>query len=581
MSNGPRGRISRRRFIGSGLTAAAMGLMARRGVAVEALLSSALKADSAFGPTSPLRKLPGQLDSAWFLGLPFARWFTGDDFTQQSGYPFHSTPPCCPGSPPPPNERADVVVVGGGISGLATAVMLEHHHPIVLELHEQFGGNAAGEVWENQPYSIGSAYVITPDKGSFLEQFYRDLGLDRVHRFAGPQDPIELGGRILFDFWTGQNRPPEEQKAFARYAEVVRYMAEESYPEIPLPEGKDNQWIIDLDRKTLWQDIEDQMGMPMPPLLAAAVQGYCYSSFGAGMQDISAAAGWNFLAAEEFGRWVFPGGNAYMSWAMWQRLRQLDDCMPPGQRPYHVRSQCMVVDVRLVGDGVQVTYLDPQRKLQSIAARYAVVACPKHVARYLIHGMEELDAEKSRAIPGVSACAYVVANVLLDAPVHLDFYDIFLLGDESFPVDPVGLEGDPRVIDLLAGHYAKRVPGPRSVLTLYMPFPYGINMRPPLIVGDPWERLAGALAPQIERILHLLALPKSAVRQIRMTRWGHAFPIARPEFIADGSAEYFQRPIGDRIFFANQDNWALPAVENSLLDADRVARQISAGLGGR
>ena len=97
-------------------------------------------------------------------------------------------------------------------------------------------------------------------------------------------------------------------------------MAEKSYPEIPLPEGKDNQWILDLDRKNFLQDIEDQMGMPMPPLLAAAVQGYFYSSFGAGMQNVSAASGWNFLAAEEFGRWVFPGGNAYMAWAMWQRL---------------------------------------------------------------------------------------------------------------------------------------------------------------------------------------------------------------------------------------------------------------------
>ena len=57
-------------------------------------------------------------------------------------------------------------------------------------------------------------------------------------------------------------------------------------------------------------------------------------------------------------------------------------------------------------------------------------------------------------------------------------------------------------------------------------------------------------------------------------------PIARPGFIADGDARRVQRPIANSIHFVNQDNWALPAVENSLLDAQRVAELIEQDLTG-
>lgn len=562
--------ISRRRFLGTGFSAVAMGLLARQGVAVDALLARSDAKELPFGPTSPLRRISSHPQSVMYDGLPFAPWFTGDDFTDETGYPFHASPPCCPDAVPEPSETAQVVVVGGGISGLATAVMLEELGPIVLELHEQFGGNAVGELWRQQPYSIGSAYVIVPDKGSFLESFYASLGLDRVARYAGPQDPIELLGKISFDFWTGAGRSPEEQKAFHRYADVVRYMAEKSYPEIPLPDGKDNQWILDLDRKTLRQDIEDQMGMQMPPLLAAAVQGYCYSSFGAGMQDLSAAAGWNFLAAEEYGRWVFPGGNAYMSWVMWQRLRQMDDKLSPSSRPYHVRSNCMVVDVRLQGEGVVVTYRDPSGAYRSILSDHVVLACPKHVAKNILHELETLYPEKRQAME-IPTVPYLVANILLDAPVPLDFYDVFLIGDEAFPMDPAMIDLGPRVVDVLSGHYARSGSLPLSVVSLYMPFPYGSSRRASLVIPDPWQRYAEILAPQVRRILDLFGLAENSVRQIRMTRWGHALPVAEPGFIASGTADLLRCPIEDRIFFVNQDNWALPAVENSILDARGVA----------
>ncbi|NJS14289.1 MAG: hypothetical protein HC788_06275, partial [Sphingopyxis sp.] len=71
--------------------------------------------------------------------------------------------------------------------------------------------------------------------------------------------------------------------------------------------GRDNAWILALDERSLKEDIEARLGVPVPRLLAAGIQGYCYSSFDAGWESISAAAAWNFLAAEEDRRTLIAG----------------------------------------------------------------------------------------------------------------------------------------------------------------------------------------------------------------------------------------------------------------------------------
>src|SRR5262249_13140448 len=186
---------------------------------------------------------------------------------------------------------------------------LRARKPVVLELRQRFGGVSQGEIWANENYSFGGAYFMVPDEGSFLEGLYHELGLDAVHRdSAGGVDPMEIDGVIHEDFWSGAGQSPQDRKAFEAYAKIVGYYADVSYPDIPLDEGADNRGIPEPEKPTLRQDLEARMGMPIPPLLAAGIQSYCYSSFDAGWEQISAASGWNFLAAEEFGRWVCPGG---------------------------------------------------------------------------------------------------------------------------------------------------------------------------------------------------------------------------------------------------------------------------------
>jgi hypothetical protein len=564
--------LHRREMLTGALGAMLSALIPRRVRALTMPLGA--DADGAW-PAAPLRPAPIGPSIA-IGGFPFAPGFTGDPYVNPHGRFPDPKAWLRDGRPPRPTETADVVVVGGGLSGLATAYLLRERRPIVFESNPRFGGSSIGEQWGGVDYSLGGAYVITPDRNSFLQSFYRELGLDAVARVDQGDFEIELNAQIIREiFWIG-GLPGQVDDAFQRYADVVTFMANQSYPDIPLPEGKDVQWILDLDERSLLADLVERMGVrELPPLLAAALQAYCYSSFGAGAEEISAASGWNFLAAEEFGRWVFPGGNAQITMRLFRALAALED---PGHAR-RLRAGSLVVEVRLLPEGVQVTWVDPTGQVRSLLARRVVMCCPKNVCRRVLHDLGAIDAGKLDAMHQIGHAGYVVANVLIDAPIERDFYDVFLLGDGRFPLSEAEAMAQSRVIDVLNGHYALGPkPPPRSVLTLYWPLPWTFGQHTLLNGEGSWRAYARRLAEQLPSILSLLDAAPEQVRQVRMTYFGHAMPIARPGFIASGAAAAVRRPLEGRVFFVEQDNWALPAVENCLLDAAHFAPQVLEGI---
>ena len=568
---------NRRSLLRGGLGALGYGALGLAGAGVSAPFASAARARGpAAGPSaSPFLHLDPLPPSHVVNGLPFARWFTGDDFTPTGGIPFHTS---FAGPFPAPEETIDVAVVGGGLSGLCAAHALRHRHPALFELRPRFGGNALGEAWRETRYSLGSAYVITTDKGSTLDRLYSSLGLYDAVRESYPPDPVEIGGEIDPKYWSGAGLSSSEVRHFARYAEVVAQVAEYEYPEIPLTGDPGADEIVRrLDTLNFREDLERRMGVPLLPRLAAAIQAYFYSSFGVGMEFISAAAGWNFVAAEEYGRLVFPGGNASMAEAFW---RDLDEVERSGHPPHRMlRPSSRVVDVRRVADNYRVTWVDASEQVRALDARRVVMAGAKQIAKYMLPDLETAAPKTFDAMASVETMAYAVANVLLDAPLDRDFYDLFLVGDENiFPMTPGAAEARSRPADVLNGNYALPNGTPRSALTLYWPLPW-FTARFSLLAGTPYEDYAAASGEPVRFALRLLGIPESAVRQIRLTRWGHAMPLAAPHFIADGHAEQFLAPYDGGIHFANQDNWALPAVENSLLDALRVATEIDDALG--
>jgi len=530
----------------------------------------------------PVERVGRFAPSVMVKGMPFAPGFTGDAFPD-GVIPFHSGESVFPGGvPPEPTEVVDVAIAGGGLSGLSTAYLLRHRRPVVFELHDRFGGVSRGEEWAGTRYSLGGAYFITPDKGTFLDAFYRELGLDEHYRLSDGDDPVELNGEVLEQFFAGVGVPKGDVPAFLEYAAIVKYYAEESYPDIPLDPKKDNAWILALDTISLKDDLAARMKSPMPELLASAIQAYCFSSFDLSWDRLSAASGWNFIAAEEFGRWVLPGGNAWLVQTLWERLTGLycrgDEKMGP--TPERLRPGWRVVDVRPGEKGlVQVTSRGPGGALRSLLARTVVMACSKHICKYILHDLESVDPERMQSMHAVGTHPYLVANVLLDAPIERDFYDLFLLGDGSLPLSHERTTGNVPVVDALNGHFARVDPLDRSVLTLYWPLPYSTAMFG-LIADTAWQDWAGALVAQIQRILDVFKVPASAVRQVRMTRWGHAMPLARADFIAGGHPDRLRAPYLGRVYFVNQDNWSLPAVETCLLEAQTFAAEIDAALKG-
>ena len=473
------------------------------------------------------------------------------------------------GQPPRPEEFVDLVVVGGGLAGLTAAYALRHHKPVLLEYADRFGGNSKGETWNNTQYSMGGAYLIDPDPGP-LRDTLDELELSNVLRAYGDDDAIEAGGKVLPGFFDGKGMSKEDAAKFEQYRERLQFYAFQDYPELPTADGSLSPTVQDLDQRSLKDEISTWIDGDVPELLASAIQLYCYSSFNAGWEEVSAAAGLNFLAAEEYDLWVYPGGLGQVSRRLWRKTAASTGFG-------NMRAGMLVFDMRIVNKGVQLTYIDSGLKVRSMVAKAVVMACPKKMYQWIDDFMTE---ERRSAINQLTYRSYCMANVLIDQPMPDDFYDLFLIRD-GVAMSANEAQNGHRITDALSAKWVTGGRGDHSVLTCYWPMPFdpaALHFTFGVWGGDAETNFRQQAARSILDLTEILDFDAKAIRQVRLTRWAHAMPVSKVGFYNDGYHNALREPIADRVFFANQDNWALPAIETSMMEAFHFVPQVEAAL---
>ena len=486
--------------------------------------------------------------------------FTGDDFTR----PHHilwdkQTYIKTLGGLPKPTRKEELVIIGGGMSGLMSAYLLRDKKPVILEQARRFGGNAKGETWNGLHYAIGAAYLIKPETDSGLYKILADLGIVKDWAIkSGGDGHVVVNGKRLENFWAGNSEPAHKAVYKKLHDYFLSFINEGGsiFPDYPTDDAKLRQYINTLDQENFKSHLERIIGSPLPPHLATLLEHYCYSSLGGSASEISAAAGINFFAAEFMDVAVFPGGNAYIAEAL---LKHLHRQLPP----HHLLPGCLVFSVQTRQDGVLISYIDANNQAQSILAEKVILSCPKFVAAKLI---DDLPAAKSAAIAELEYRAYMVANLLINRPIAETDYDIYWLGPGKANVDAAAYAKNRGITDMVNANFSSLDPR-KSVLSFYQAFPYR-GGRAELYAPDAHAAMTLKISTQLKNEFYpFYGLTDQDIVDLRLTRWGHPLPLAAVGLLNRGVVDALRAPIGDRVYFIEQDNWALPAIETVAAEA--------------
>lgn len=469
------------------------------------------------------------------------------------------------GGLPEPTIFTHVVVAGGGMSGLLSAYHLKHLSPVLLEQDKHFGGNSKGEKFGKSEYSIGAAYVTLPDEGSEIEQFFKELNLTGKFRIESDQETsIIVKNKMMKDFWEGAS-DPENANDFKRVAKELRRIYDEAYPEIPWVEGSDVSYaeLCRLDNMSFEQWITETFGAVHPHILEY-FQSYCWSSFVGSIDEISAAQALNFITAEVDGVMALPGGNACITQALHQVLR---NTLPQG----HVVSGAFVIKVAEKNNGkVWVTYEDVNKKFITIECDKVICAFPKFVAKYVVEG---LSLEKQDAFRKMIYRGYLVTNAIFNKKFESVGYDIFSLKGKFSESPTPQKPQNPLTTDVCFGTWAQNDQVDYSVMTMYRPLPYDGGRQ---FLFSPMAHQKHLIQSQEElaQFCSVAGYDIKDVKGYRLTRWGHSVPLAGKGMISSGAVAKIAEPINDKIYFVNQDNWVNPAFECCFSESLSVAQAI-------
>lgn len=457
-----------------------------------------------------------------------------------------------------PRRKEELVIIGGGMSGLMSAYLLSDKKPVILEQGVRFGGNAKAETWNGLAYSIGAAYLVKPDQDSALYKIIKDTGIvDDWTLKAGGNGNVVINGRLIENFWSGASEPEYS----AVYQRLYDYFMSfngggNHFPDYPTNDAWLRQYINRLDRENFKYHLETAVGAPLPAHLTTLLEHYCFSSLGGSSTEISAAAGINFFAAEFMDIAVFPGGNAYIAEAL---LKHLHNRLPAD----HLLPGCLVFDVQPRQDGILICYTDSNNQAQSILTEKAVMCCPKFVANKLL----ALPEKKSAAISKLEYRAYLVANLLINHPTTETDYDLYWLGEGQADAADIATYAKSRgITDIINANFSSP-DRQKTVLSFYQAYPYH-GGRSELYAQEGYAAIKTKISAQLKNEVYpYYRLSDDDIVDLRLTRWGHPLPLAAVGLLDSGVVDTLREPIDDRIYFIEQDNWALPAIETVAAEA--------------
>lgn len=469
------------------------------------------------------------------------------------------------GGLPNPAEKRKVVVVGGGVSGLLSAYNLRDKNPIVLEQDKYFGGNSKGESFQGATYSIGAAYITVPDAGSDVENFLKEVGLMRELKHESAEEvKFTYKNKLMKDFWTGASDPGRAQE-FINVDKELRRIFNDAYPDIPWTTNSaiTKEEYLHLDSITFEKWLELKFGN-VHPHIAEYFQLYCWSSFNGSIEELSALQVLNFVASEVEGVMALPGGNSGITQRLFEKLSEVTTAGS-------LRAQAFVLKIQKKANGlVWVTYEDAQGNIKTIETEACIVASPKFVAKLIV---QDIPADQVKLMEGLSYRGYVVGNAIFNRPVASSGFDVYCFEGQK-PEEPAAMTPPKRSFsDVCFGTWAQDDKAQNGVLTVYKAFPFD-GGRQFLFSPMAHDKNKNVIAEELKSFTRAVGLNVTDIKGMRMTRWGHSLPVASRGLIQSGYLDRMNRPVGGKIFFANQDNWANPAFECSFAAAKEASAAV-------
>ncbi len=433
--------------------------------------------------------------------------------------------------PTEPSESCDVVIVGGGMSGLVSAWRMRDRKLVVLEKEPEFGGNSRSREVAGCRYALG-AFLSQGPVAPFTE-FFAEVGTQFVP-VPGDQHALWSDGVLVRDpLSDGLPKlpwPAEDRRALAAALQRLQPLLDPKRG-IFFPMAQNDAAMRAYDNRTQWAQYDAEA---LPPRVRQLFDTLLSARIGDSGEKLSAWYGSYLLANLMAPTHTMVGGHGDLSRRLAERLQ--------AEQPKAFRTGFTVLRVDNRGsDEVHVTGITSDGQVQTIAARCAVIAAPKHLAKHLVPALRTTRPE---AYTAFRYNAYLVAQVFLrrrvEAPYETVVPDARLA---RFLVAPDALPGN------------QRTDG-GGVLTVYVPFPR-VEGRVQLLAGEA-QALAGRIAADLQRVRPEAA---SQIEQIVLHRWGHPMLTASPGM---GAALDRARETEGRIVFAHSDNVGLTGLYSAV-----------------